>query len=50
MRSSDTFPLEIKHIAQVNLDDFGERLAVLMTITLMFEKPFLNDRIKDSLV
>lgn len=50
MSSSDTFSLEVKHITQIYPDDFGEHLAVLEAITIMFEKPFLNDRIKDSLV
>lgn len=45
MSSSDTFPLEI-----INTSDFGEHLAVLEAITLMFEKPFLSDRTKDGLV
>lgn len=40
-------PGDYKHVTQINPDDFGEHLAVLEAITLMFEKPFLSDRTKD---
>lgn len=43
-------PGDYKHVTQINPDDFGEHLAVLEAITLMFEKPFLSDRTKDGLV